>query len=241
MDSKNLFTLEGNIGAGKSTLLRLLKKLQNVEIIPEPTQKWQNDNQENNLLNLFYKDTPRWAYTFQSYAFISRIESIIEHTAVSALEDKTFILERSIYCDRFCFAKNCFELGFMTELEWQIYREWFNWLNENSVPKTTGFIYLQAEPEVCMKRLTKRSRQEETGISLSYLESLHQKHEDWLIHKKDLTNSLASTPILVIDCNQEFENNLQQQEKILNDIQTFINSTQYSNKSIPKKQQFVQF
>ena len=28
-----------------------------------------------NLLDLFYKDSKRWAYTFQSYAFLSRMKA----------------------------------------------------------------------------------------------------------------------------------------------------------------------
>lgn len=241
MDVNNFFSLEGNIGAGKSTLLKMLKQNTNIEIIPEPTQKWQNVNQSDNLLDLFYQDTPRWAYTFQSYAFISRIESILEHQKNQIDTNKTFILERSVYCDRFCFAKNCFELGFMTDLEWQIYKDWFGWLAESSIPKTTGFIYLQASPDICMGRLQKRHRKEEANISLNYLESLHKKHEDWLINKKDLSTSQANTPVLVLDCNKEFENDNSYQEKILQDVYNFINSLDYLKGTTKVNQQFVQF
>ena len=43
-----------------------------------------------------------------------------------------------------------------------------------------GFIYLRATPNICMNRLKRRHRAEEGGVSLNYLEGLHQKHEDWL-------------------------------------------------------------
>ena len=65
-----LIMIEGNIGAGKSTFLKVLQNQLNADIIFEPTNKWQEIDRESNLLDLFYKDTPRWAYTFQSYAFI---------------------------------------------------------------------------------------------------------------------------------------------------------------------------
>ena len=43
-----------------------------------------------------------------------------------------------------------------------------------------GFIYLRATPDICMDRMKRRSRQEEVGIEMEYLQGLHQKHEDWL-------------------------------------------------------------
>ena len=43
-----------------------------------------------------------------------------------------------------------------------------------------GFIYLRATPDICMGRMKRRSRQEELGVDVEYLQGLHQKHEDWL-------------------------------------------------------------
>ena len=79
-NNNRLLILEGNIGAGKSTFLKILGEEFDLEIVPEPTDKWQKIG-DDNLLNLFYKDTSRWAYTFQSYAFISRIHAYLEHQA----------------------------------------------------------------------------------------------------------------------------------------------------------------
>lgn len=220
---KKMFVLEGNIGAGKSTLLKLLENnIPEITVIPEPTNKWQHiGNDDNNILNLFYKDTPRWAYTFQSYAFISRVQAMLEFQAVQP-NNTISILERSVYCDRFCFAKNCFESGLMSALEWQIYKEWFAWLVESYVPRPTGFIYLRTTPKTCYDRSIKRGRSEESGIPMAYFEALHKKHEDWLIDKQELSGSIASIPVLEIDCNEEFENNLLRQEAILHAVRNFI-------------------
>lgn len=79
---KHFFSLEGTIGAGKSTLLQLLTKHLPVHAISEPTRKWQHMTEGDNLLALFYQNTPRWAYTFQSYTFISRIKTQMESTKI---------------------------------------------------------------------------------------------------------------------------------------------------------------
>lgn len=215
------FVVEGNIGAGKSTFLRLLKEKLGIDVIYEPTDKWQREDQEGNLLDLFYKDTPRWAYTFQSYAFITRIQAQMEHEQqVSSTEPQVY--ERSVYCDRYCFAKNCFELGLMSELEWTIYKEWFSWLVESYTRQPSGIIYLRTTPEICHERIQKRSRCEESGVALSYLKSLHDRHEEWLIEKRDVLPSLENVPVLTLDCNKEFESHIDVQKEYLAEVQKFV-------------------
>ena len=43
-----------------------------VEVVPEPVGEWQ-DVDGANLLDVFYKDPQRYAYTFQSYVFVTRL------------------------------------------------------------------------------------------------------------------------------------------------------------------------
>ncbi len=45
-----------------------------------------------------------------------------------------------------------------------------------------GFIYMRADPETCLRRMHTRSRTEESSVPLNYLESLHLKHEEWLLN-----------------------------------------------------------
>jgi deoxyadenosine/deoxycytidine kinase len=213
--------VEGNIGAGKSTFLKLLSEKLEIEAIFEPTNKWQNKNDEENLLHLFYKDTPRWAYTFQSFAFISRVNEMLKHQK-EAPNKKIHVLERSVYCDRYCFAKNCFESGLMTNLEWQIYKEWFSWLAETHAPQPSGFIYLKTTPQTCLNRMKKRSRNEEVGISINYLEKLHNRHEEWLILKKGISPYISKIPVLALNCDEEFETDIKKQEEHIKSVQEFI-------------------
>ena len=175
--NQKYFVVEGNIGAGKSTFLKVINTFLNAQVVYEPHEKWQNVQGEN-LLDRFYTDTHRWAYTFQTYAFITRV---LEREKAALNNTHPFqILERSVFSDRYCFAKNCFELGLMNALEWKLYQEWFTWLVDTYTVKPSGFIYMQTDPKVCYKRLLKRNRSEEGGVTLEYLELLHDKHERWL-------------------------------------------------------------
>ncbi|MBA3954623.1 deoxynucleoside kinase [Candidatus Dependentiae bacterium] len=213
------FVIEGNIGAGKSTFLKIIHQYLTAQIVYEPHEKWQNVGGEN-LLELFYADPKRWAYTFQTYAFITRI--MAQQEAALKAHEPFQVLERSVYSDRYCFAYNCFEMGLITQLEWQLYQEWFSWLVDKYTAQPSGFIYLQTDPEVCFKRLQKRNRSEEQAVSLDYLTLLHAKHESWLVGKQGIAANLKQVPVLILECNEEFENNPRVQKEHMIKIAQFL-------------------
>lgn len=211
--------VEGNIGAGKSTFLAMLGRYLNTQLVFEPHEQWQNVGDEN-LLDHFYKDTQRWAYTFQSYAFVTRVKAQEEHSKINTRPLQ--ILERSVFSDRYCFARNSFDLGYMSSLEWQLYQEWFSWLVDSYTTKPDAFIYLRTDPTVCYERLVKRNRSEEKNVPLDYIQLLHKKHEDWLLHKKDVAPYLQNVPVLVLECNNDFEHSIAEQHKHIKSIVQFI-------------------
>jgi len=215
------FIVDGNIGAGKSTFLRMVEQYLNVHVVYEPHEKWQKVIDGENLLEKFYQDTPRWGYTFQSYAFITRVMEQEDHACKYA-DIPVHILERSVFSDRYCFAQNCYELGLITALEWKLYKEWFSWLVGRYVRKPNGFIYLRTDPKVCFERLIMRDRQEESAVSLEYLQRLHDKHEKWLVHKEDVDSSIKEVPVLCLNCNKDFEHTKAEQEKHVESIVNFI-------------------
>ncbi len=220
--STNRMTLsiEGNIGAGKSTFLSLVDQWLDVQVVYEPHTKWQEVGGEN-LLEKFYSDTSRWAYTFQTYAFVSRV---VEQENFARNSDKAIhVLERSVYSDRYCFAKNCFQMGTMNALEWKLYKEWFSWLVGTYVRPLNGYIYLQTDPEVCHKRLIKRDRSEEKSVSLDYLKLIHEKHEQWLVQKYEIEDAMMDLPVLILECNKDFEKDFKAQEQHMQKISEFFN------------------
>src|SRR5689334_17218268 len=106
-------SIEGNIGAGKKRLLRVLESHfgeENVEIIQEPVDLWTNCNGQN-LLEEYYKDPTRYAYTFQSVALVTRMM-----LQTKPQTKPIRILERSGYGDC-CFAENCRANGLMDDVE----------------------------------------------------------------------------------------------------------------------------
>jgi len=173
-----MILLEGGIGAGKSTIGKRLKNTGLVDFVEEPVGAWQKDFEEN-LLDLFYRDGHRWAFTFQLAAFITRAKT---WTEVLALTDhRNVVLERSIYCDRYVFAKNCYQSGLMSKTEWQLYCRLWDWLQSNWCADPDKIVYLRTPAKVCDARINERDRTEESGIPLKYLEDLEALHDDWLL------------------------------------------------------------
>lgn len=185
--------LEGNIGAGKSTSLKhWAEHLEGVKILDEPLDVWLStkDSTGTNLLDRFYSDPERWGFTFQMAAFISRIQRILE----SGSDDKVVLMERSVFSDRHCFAKNGHDTGFIDEIEWDIYNHWFDWLTSIAGVDKCSFIYLQVDPETAYNRIQNRSRGEESSISQEYIRQLHDKHEAWLKKQKNVLVLDGSVP-----------------------------------------------
>lgn len=225
--------VEGNVGAGKSTFLKIVQKYLDVGLVFEPHEQWQKVADVGNLLDLFYQDTKRWAYTFQSYAFITRIMAQQRYATSNNLKSSTCVLERSVFSDRYCFAKNAYESGNMSALEWHLYKEWFSWLISGAMPKPTGFIYLRVDPEVCLERMHIRSRSEESAIPLEYLKQLHAKHDSWLLQKNGVDALVADIPVLTLDCNKDFEHSEEYSRLLIARIIDFFPHITY--KTLPKQ------
>lgn len=57
-----------------------------------------------------------------------------------------------------------------------------------------GFVYLRVDPNVALERMAARNRHEESAVPLAYLEGLHQKHEDWFMSRKTVSDLLRGGP-----------------------------------------------
>lgn len=213
--SKLLINVEGNIGVGKSTFTKILKEqVADSDIVYEPIDIWLNikDNDNKTILDKFYEDKHRWTYTFQNFAYITRMIKIEDMIRSS---DKTHIfLDRSLDTDLFVFGKMLADDGYMNNMELQIYEHWnkfyYQYVRQNNNQKT---IYLRSDPEVCLERIKGRGRNAEQLIGLDYLKRLHEYHDKWLLNKPNT---------LIIDCNKDFENDQEYQKYIIDQVNKFI-------------------
>ena len=232
-----LISIEGNIGVGKSTFTTLLQqKINSSLLVPEPVDLWLNIKEtkvdgetkpvdgETNILQLFYSDIKRWAYTFQNMAYITR-SMLIEDSIKNTLENNNnevnnkinyIFLDRSLGTDRYVFEKMLYDDKKIGNIEHQCYNLWCNfydkYVRSNITNKT---IYLRCDPLTSFERINKRGRNEEKNIDVEYLQKLHDYHEAWLAGNSD---------VLVLDCNKDFEFNIDYQNELINKVVNYINS-----------------
>jgi deoxyadenosine/deoxycytidine kinase len=203
---KTIISLEGNIGVGKSSFMDILKeKLSHVaEFIYEPVEEWleMKDENNSNLLDTFYKDKKRWAYTFQNVAYITRMNKIMDYLMSS--NKKIIIMDRSLSGDLNTFTKMLREDGDMNEMEWQAYNKWNTFFNKYIGSNVEmKHIYLRSDPSVAFTRIQKRHRDEECSIPFDYIKKLHEYHDKWLL---DNENSL------LVQADKDFVNDLENKE-----------------------------
>jgi deoxyadenosine/deoxycytidine kinase len=212
-----IVSIEGNIGSGKSTLLEHLRKYygnnSHIIFLKEPVDDWEKikDKDGNTILKKFYADQKTYSFPFQMMAYISRLK-ILRDTILQIETEKniylknetdyekhvkmelpTYILitERSLYTDKYVFAKMLFEQGKIEDVCYQIY---LNWFEEFAKDYPINYsVYVKTDPENCYKRVHKRARDGEELIPLSYLQECHNYHEVFL----DETNGIKTNKILL--------------------------------------------
>lgn len=219
-----MYILEGNIGVGKSTFLTLVEQYcPQLSAIPEPKENWATQATGQSLLGNFYQDPQRWAYTIETLAMICRVK---DHLREQVNPNPNRIMERSVYSGHFCFAMNDNASGYLTNLEWDIYLKWVDFLVHRQCKPPLGFIYLRATPQVCFDRMKKRNRKGEEALSLDYMTKLGMWHEKFLFYKKGLPEHLKGVPVLVLDCNEDFVENRENTQKHLTKVAAFVRETQ---------------
>ena len=208
-----IIAIEGNIGTGKSTLGQLIKEQiqfrDDIVFVTEPVHKWiELKDDSGNILDKFYKDQKRWSYTFQHNAFITRAKDIMEFK-----DKKLVIIERSVLTDRNVFAQLLYENNMISEMEWKLYTNWYDWLSNEFPIKPDKYIYLRADPNISYDRMNKRLRDEENGVPLDYIKQVHQKHEEWLA-KLESVNT--------IDVNEDFVDNEHNKKRVMDIVMDLV-------------------
>jgi deoxyadenosine/deoxycytidine kinase len=206
-----ILSIEGNIGSGKSTLLAELEHVfaqdPSICFLQEPVDVWDSIKDEDgvSILQKYYADQKRYAFSFQMMAYISRISLMREALKKNY---RVILIERSVYTDAAVFAKMLFDDKKIEEIEYKIYLRWVNEFIADFPP--VKYVYVRAEPQVSYQRILQRGRPGET-IPIEYLENCHKYHDEWLLN--------SPSPLLQLDANTDISENL---TKWIEDINNFM-------------------
>lgn len=201
-----VIVLAGMIGAGKSTYTTMISRELNSKPFYESVDK-------NPILEKFYDDPVRWAFSLQIFFLNTRFRSIKK-----ALVHRHNVLDRSIYEDEL-FTQINHEEGNMSQAEMDLYVDLLDNMMEEleGMPKKGPdlLIYLRGSLQTHLDRIAKRGRPYEQvennpGL-LGYYQKLHGRYDTWF-------KKYDKSPTLVIDIDHYDLNRLSDRIEVMNRI-----------------------
>lgn len=200
MIKKNKFNeaivIDGVVGVGKTTLMDLVSSELGYQKFLEPVV-------DNPILDKFYHNRKRYAFTLQIFFLNKRFKMLKDAAKIKA---KT-VMDRSIYGD-LIFAKLLNKNKEMSNAEFDIYTELLaNMLDHVDAPKL--MIYLKIDTDNAIKRIKNRGRDFEQIVEREYWENLNKEYNEYF-------ENYNLSPLLVIDASKyDMVNNLDDRKYII--------------------------
>jgi deoxyadenosine/deoxycytidine kinase len=227
-----IISIEGNIGAGKSTILEELKSRMSgspdIKFVKEPVDIWETvtDEDGKTILEKFYENSKKYAFQFQVMALTTRL-SLLRNTIRENPDCKVIICERSVDADKQIFAKMLYNDGIISYIDYKIYCLLSTEHARDFI--VDGYVYINADAEICHNRITKRSRTGESQIELEYLQKCKKYHDDWLENYKEwhCNKDKLQTQVLNLNTNADVSYDKNDMSdlgnKWIDEIERFIN------------------
>ena len=197
--------IDGPIGVGKTSLVELLaKRFHGTKIL---------EDVDNPFLTDFYRKKKGAAFQTQLFFLLSRYQQQQEIAQID--------LFTTLVVADYHFAKDkIFACLNLDDSELLIYDKLYTLLAD-SIPKPDLVIYLQGSLETCMKRVRKRLKASEKGLTPEYVAQLIEAYNYYFYHYEE-------TPLLVVDCNEiDFVNRPADFDDLVAQIQRARRGVQY--------------
>ena len=172
--------VEGPIGVGKTSLAKMLADEFQARRVFERVE-------DNPFLPKFYKSRELYAFQNQTFFLLNRYQQQVELAQQNLFNQNTVA--------DYLFAKDqIFAALTLSAEELSLYQQIYALLNTR-VPKPDLVVYLQARPEVLYKRVKKRDKKFERGVTFEYLAEVAQAYNQFFFHYED-------TPLLVVNTSE---------------------------------------
>lgn len=205
-EKPRFIAVEGAIGVGKTSLTRILADVFKGKLVLEEVDK-------NPFLERFYEEREKYAFQTQIFFLLSRYRQMRELMQGS-------LFEQGVVCDYILQKDKIFAYINLEDDELQLYEALFRLLGAN-IPKPDLVIYLQAKPEVLIKRIRKRNKEYERHISLDYLKALSEAYNEFFFHYVD-------TPLLAVNTSEiDFVESPRDLEHLIKEIRSIKKGVQH--------------
>jgi deoxyadenosine/deoxycytidine kinase len=200
--------VEGSIGAGKTSLVNLLGEQYGARVILE-------DNDTNPFIAKFYEDQEAYSFQTQIFFLLNRFNQYQE-LAQRDLFNSVVVIDYLFQRDKVFAQLN------LEDHEYRLYEQIFNLIGPKA-PKPDLVIFLQANTEVLLKRVSKRNRDYEAFMDPDYLDSVNKAFNNFFFY-------YSETPLLVINTNEiDFVEKKCDLEELINKINSHKIGREYYN------------
>ena len=166
--TKHLVLVAGNIAVGKTSLAEQLGSRLGWRTSYESVA-------DNPYLADFYADMRQWSFHLQVFFLGHRAQQHLE----LANSPQSAIADRSIYEDAHIFARVLHHMDNLNERDHQSYRRVYDMVVAG-LPKPDLLLFLKAPVPVLLKRIARRGRDIEKGITAEYLSLLETFYVEWM-------------------------------------------------------------
>jgi deoxyadenosine/deoxycytidine kinase len=198
--------IEGVIGAGKTSLAKMMSERLQGKLVLEEVE-------ENPFLKDFYRDRERFAFQTQMHFLFSRFQQQRNLRQMELFSERT-VSDYLFQKDRIFATLN------LSERELALYDRLVGWL-ELEVMTPDVVVYLQATPDVLMRRIAKRARPYEKDMDPAYIKQLNEAYNHFFFH-------YTGAPLLVVNTSAiDFVANPEDFEDLLTRIRSHREGTTY--------------
>jgi deoxyguanosine kinase len=198
--------VEGPIGVGKTSLARILATEFQARTVFEQVE-------ENPFLPKFYKARETYAFQNQTFFLLNRYQQQLQLAQLDLFNHNTVA--------DYLFAKdNIFAALTLSAEELKLYQRIYALLTTR-VPKPDLVVYLQARPEVLYRRVKKRDKSYERGLTFEYLAEVAQAYNRFFFNYDE-------TPLLVVNTSDiDFVASSKQLADLIKEINNMGSGTQH--------------
>jgi deoxyguanosine kinase len=180
--------IEGVIGVGKTTLARRLQPFFDSGLLLEVFE-------ENPFLSDFYADRARYAFQTQIFFLLSRYHQQRRTVSELLAQSNNLVADYTFEKDALFAQINL--RGDELEMYYRVHEA----LAEKIVPPEL-IVYLKADTDTLMQRISQRDRPYERNMERSYIEELNQAYESFFSDHQFAEHQSRRSPVLAIDTNQ---------------------------------------
>jgi deoxyguanosine kinase len=209
--------IEGAIGVGKTTLARMLRDHLRTGLLLEVFE-------ENPFLSKFYESRAQYAFQTQMFFLLSRYRQ--QHQQIPQQLAQGPLISDYMFAKDWLFAR----LNLAGD-EWEVYQQIHSALAEQ-IPIPDLLIYLQADTDVLMGRITQRDRPYERDMDRDYIDTLRQTYEQFFTSQE--------IPVLTINTNSiNFVTNPTDFQAIVERVQSALQVSR-NERTLPPTEMLIQ-